>query len=78
MQGQQESTESTHVQPWPIHDLPWPVFSRPWSNLKFRFVSEKKKNIIISEMSWCDVLQRTGSDFVQLIISEASSSIFVS
>ena len=31
--------------------------------LKVRFVSEKKKNMIISEMSSCNVLQRTGPDF---------------
>ena len=30
---------------------------------KTRFVSEKKKNTIKSEMLWCNVLQITGSDF---------------
>ena len=32
-------------------------------NLKTKFVWEKKKNAIISEMTWCNVLQRTDSDF---------------
>ena len=32
-------------------------------NLKTRCISEKKKNTIVSEMSWCNILQRTGSYF---------------
>ena len=32
-------------------------------NLKTKFVSEKKKNTIRSEMSWSNILQRTGLDF---------------
>ena len=32
-------------------------------NLKTRFIWEKKKHTIISEMSWCNVLRRAGSDF---------------
>ena len=32
-------------------------------NLKTRFVWEAKDNTITSEMSWCNVLQRAGSDF---------------
>ena len=38
-------------------------------NLKARFLWEKKKNIVISKMSWCNVLRKTGSDFLQLIIT---------
>ena len=34
-------------------------------NVKARFVREKKKNAIIREMYWCNVLRRTGSDFCQ-------------
>ena len=31
--------------------------------LKTKFIWEKKKHSIISEMSWCNVLQRAGSDY---------------
>ena len=31
-------------------------------NLKAMFICEKKKHTIISEMSWCNVLRRAGSD----------------
>ena len=47
-------------------------FNNTWLNLKTRFVSEKKKNIIMSEMSWCNVLQRQARIFGQLITSKAS------
>ena len=32
-------------------------------NFKTRFVSEQKENATTSEMSWCNVFQRTGSNF---------------
>ena len=32
-------------------------------NLKTRFILEKKKNTIISEMSWSNILRRAGSDY---------------
>ena len=31
-------------------------------NTKTRFVQHKKKNAIISEVSWCNVFRKTGSD----------------
>ena len=32
-------------------------------NSKIKIISKVKINTIISEMSWCNALQRTGSDF---------------
>ena len=32
-------------------------------NLKTMFILEKKKHTVISEMSWCYVLRRAGSDY---------------
>ena len=32
-------------------------------NLKTMFTLEKKKHTIISEMSWCNVLQKPGSNY---------------
>ena len=56
-----------------INKLLCKLFDNTRLNLKTRFVSEKKKNIIMSEMSsWCNVLQRQARIFVQLITSNAS------
>ena len=43
--------------------------------LKTRFVWEKKKHTIISELSWCNVLCRVG---LFVLIFQTSSSVFVS
>ena len=32
-------------------------------NLKTRFILEKKKRKVISEMSWCNILRRAVSDY---------------
>ena len=61
-----------------VNKLWWELFQNTRLNLKPRFVSEKKKNIIMSEMSWCNVLQRQTQFFVQLISSKASLPFFVS
>ena len=32
-------------------------------NLKTRFILDKKKHTVISEMFWCNILRRAGSDY---------------
>ena len=32
-------------------------------NLKTKFILDKKKYTVISEMSWCNILRRAGSDY---------------
>ena len=32
-------------------------------NLKTRYIWEKKKHTIISEMFWCNILQKAGPDY---------------
>ena len=46
-------------------------------NLKTRFILEKKKHTMISEISWCNILRTAGSDYY-VNIFQALSSIFVS
>ena len=55
-----------------VNKLWWKLFNNIRLNLKSRFASEEKKSIIMSEMSWCNVLQRQARIFVQLINSKAS------
>ena len=32
-------------------------------NLKTRFILDKKKDTVISEMFWCNILRKAGSDY---------------